>query len=79
VILAGGDQIEPGDLPEKLSQPGQIGQLNGFQVGARASLEELEQEHIRRVLSATRSREEAAQILRIDPATLYRKRKKYLL
>jgi NtrC-family two-component system response regulator AlgB len=79
VILAGGDHVEGCDLPEKLSVPEQAGQPSGIQVGARVSLESLENEHIRRVLSEVRSREEAAQILGIDPATLYRKRKKYSL
>lgn len=43
------------------------------------SLERLEEKHIRRVLAATHSLEQAAQILGIDAATLYRKRKKYRL
>jgi NtrC-family two-component system response regulator AlgB len=41
------------------------------------SLEELEAEHIRRILAGTSSREEAARILGIDPSTLYRKRKQF--
>ncbi len=39
-------------------------------------LEAIEAEHIRRVVANTRTLEEAATILGIDPATLYRKRKK---
>ena len=79
VILANGEHIDCCDLPEKLSVPAQAGQPSGIQVGARVTLESLENEHIRRVLVEVRSREEAAQILGIDPATLYRKRKKYAL
>ncbi len=45
-------------------------------VGARIKIEELEAEHIRRVLSITVSLDEAARVLGIDPATLYRKRQK---
>jgi two-component system, NtrC family, response regulator AlgB len=47
------------------------------QVGALVMLDAVEEEHIRRVLGATKSLEEAAEVLGIDPATLYRRRKKY--
>ena len=40
------------------------------------SLENLEESHIRRVLEQTTSLIEAAEVLGIDQATLYRKRKK---
>ena len=43
------------------------------------NLAELEKAHIQRVLACTTSMEEAARILGIDPATLWRKRKKYHL
>ena len=43
------------------------------------SLEQMEQQHIIRVLRIARDLDEAAQILGIDPATLWRKRKKYNL
>jgi NtrC-family two-component system response regulator AlgB len=46
-------------------------------VGDLVSLEEIEERHIRRVLAATRSFDEAAQVLALDPATLWRRRKKY--
>ena len=42
-----------------------------------ASLAEIEKAHIKEVLLHTDSLEEAAQILGIDPATLWRKRKRY--
>jgi len=51
-------------------------QDEGVRVGERFSLEELERAHIRKVLAGTRSVEEAAQVLDIHVATLYRKRKK---
>jgi NtrC-family two-component system response regulator AlgB len=76
VILAAGDQVELADLPEKLGQPRVEAASEGFQPGDRISLDALEQEHIRRVLQQAGTMEEAARILGIDPATLYRKRKK---
>jgi NtrC-family two-component system response regulator AlgB len=45
-------------------------------VGGAVTLEQLEAEHIRRVLASTQTLEEAAEILGIDPSTLYRKRKR---
>lgn len=52
---------------------------NGDQVvpGARVSIKSLEQEHIRRIVESTQSLAEAAEVLGIDAATLYRKRKRY--
>ena len=75
-ILASGSRIEPGDLPDNLSPATAAGETPVVEAGARVSLEELENEHLRRTLARTSSMEEAAQILGIDPATLYRKRKK---
>ena len=45
-------------------------------MSSRISLEDLEAEHIRRILGTARNLDEAAKILGIDPATLYRKRSK---
>jgi hypothetical protein len=59
-------------LPENLHRPSS----SGVSVGSKASLEELEAEHIKRIIMSTPSLGEAAQILGIDPATLYRKRKR---
>ena len=41
------------------------------------TLDDVEAEHIRRILAATPTIEEAAVKLGIDPSTLYRKRKRY--
>jgi NtrC-family two-component system response regulator AlgB len=45
-------------------------------IGGSATLEEIENEHIRRVLANSRTVDEAAATLGIDPATLYRRKKK---
>lgn len=73
VILATGEKIDVNDFPDSLrnSQP------SGAVIGNRVSLEELEREHILRIIEIASSMDEAAQILGIDPATLYRKRKRY--
>jgi NtrC-family two-component system response regulator AlgB len=41
------------------------------------SLQSIEENHIRQVLAATKSLEEAARILGMDSVTLWRRRKKY--
>jgi NtrC-family two-component system response regulator AlgB len=50
---------------------------SGARLGDPVSLEKIEEEHIRRVLATTKSLQEAADILGIDQATLWRRRKKY--
>jgi NtrC-family two-component system response regulator AlgB len=73
VILTHNDKIDVNDFPDSLrgAQP------SGVIIGNRVSLEELEREHIMRIIEIASSMDEAAQILGIDPATLYRKRKRY--
>ena len=46
-------------------------------VGSPVRLEKIEEEHIRRVLASAKSLQEAAEILGIDQATLWRRRKQY--
>ena len=46
-------------------------------VGDLISVDELEREHIRLVISKTKNLGEAARVLGIDAATLYRKRKRW--
>ena len=48
-----------------------------MEVGDRIPLNKLEEMHIRRVLATTKSLDEAASVLEIDLATLWRRRKKY--
>jgi NtrC-family two-component system response regulator AlgB len=76
VILAGEEPISLNDLPDNLTRAARPEAASHAGVGARVSLEELENEHLRRVILEAPTMEEAAQILGIDPATLYRKRKK---
>ena len=62
--------------PARKAFPGLPAETLGVQVGAEVSLEALENEHIARVIQHTATMEEAAKVLGIDPATLYRKRKR---
>ncbi|MEO6874482.1 MAG: sigma-54 dependent transcriptional regulator [Opitutaceae bacterium] len=71
-ILAGGETIELFDLPEEFGGPADP----TVAVGARVTLEALEAEHLRRILGHSRNLDDAAKVLGIDPATLYRKRQK---
>jgi NtrC-family two-component system response regulator AlgB len=72
VILCSNDNIGTEHLTETIkpakAQP---------RLGDNISLNQLEEEHIRRVLASTKSLQEAADILGIDQATLWRKRKTY--
>ena len=72
VILAQGAEIQPDDLPGEVHAAPETAVRPGHMV----SLAELEEEHIRRMIAKTESLERAAQILGIDSATLYRKRKR---
>lgn len=75
VILAKRDQVEQEDLPLDLRSGTNAPEVS-IQPGAMISLEKLEEEHVRRVLERTSSVVEAAKVLGIDQATIYRKRKK---
>ena len=73
VILAPNSVIGLADLPSQVGSPARP----GVGIGAAVTLDELEAEHIRRVLASTATMEEAAHVLGIDASTLYRKRKRY--
>lgn len=74
-ILGHRDHLTPEDLPPHIVNYTHREDSNQkFQ-----PLSEMEKVHITEVLLHTRSMEEAAQVLGIDPATLWRKRKKYQL
>jgi NtrC-family two-component system response regulator AlgB len=77
--MARGDQLSPADFPAELrgqTASGAPGEENLPQVGALVSLDKLEEAHLRKILDRAPSLTEAAEILGIDQATLYRKRKK---
>jgi NtrC-family two-component system response regulator AlgB len=80
VIMGTGTEIAALDLPGELrADPVQVEAANGpplAEAGTMMSLEKLEEIHIRRVLERTQSLGQAADILGIDQATLYRRRKK---
>jgi NtrC-family two-component system response regulator AlgB len=72
VILGNDEYIDKKDLPESVSPSG------GYPViGDRVSLSVIEELHIRRVVASAASLQEAADILGMDQATLWRKRQKY--
>ncbi len=72
VILCRTSQVGPEQFPFSKTET-----LHAPALGENISLEKIEEEHIRRVLSSAESLEEAAKILGIDQATLWRRRKQY--
>jgi NtrC-family two-component system response regulator AlgB len=78
VILARNPQLTPEDFPAELrGQSSATGNAENLpQPGSLISLEKLEEIHLRKILERTKNLSEAAEILGIDQATLYRKRKK---
>ena len=74
VILSPGPFIEAGDLSAMISK---ADPARTPEVGGAVTIAELTDEHIRRVLAKTSRLEEAAAILGIDVATLYRRRRKW--
>jgi NtrC-family two-component system response regulator AlgB len=74
VILTSEPLIGLADLPAQVGSPPPP---RGVEVGGAVTLDQLEAEHIRRILTSTATMEEAATVLGIDPSTLYRKRKRY--
>jgi NtrC-family two-component system response regulator AlgB len=74
--LGEGDELRPEHLPSNFGQVMVTGNENPESF---ASLDEVEFSQIRKVLRASRTLEQAAKILRVDTATLWRKRKKYSL
>ena len=76
VVLSSKDSIGPADLPIEL----QAGPAAGGEPSSMASLQDVEREHILRVLSHVGgNKKQAAQVLGIDRSTLYAKIKAYRL
>ena len=86
VILAASPIVKLTDLPSQIANPNQAGSDVAAEpgtdrevgpAGEPLTLDQIEAEHIRRILASTATIEEAATKMGIDPSTLYRKRKKY--
>ncbi len=75
VILNAGPLIEPGELIQTAASP--HADSVRMEAGGAVTLAELADEHTRRVLARSARLEDAAAILGIDVATLYRKRRKW--
>ena len=73
VILTPGERLSPEAFPDRIAQHG----TNAAAVGGDFTAEAVEREHILRVLSHSKTQEEAARILGVDVSTLWRKRRKY--
>lgn len=79
-VLCRSDEITPDDLPDSIFR--ELGEPSAATAAAGAaqrppSLEDVEREHIRRVLAETATLEEAADTLGINVTTLWRKRRRY--
>ena len=82
-ILCTGDQVTVEDLPDRVlehSHPFEQGMTSQVAVTpSDVSLEDLEKQHIRHILTTATTLEEAAGILGINLSTLWRKRRRYSL
>jgi NtrC-family two-component system response regulator AlgB len=74
IILWPAHVVTPEALPERIAPRSSIA---APMPGGDLTLEELEREHVLRVLARAGTQEEAARILGIDTSTLWRKRKRY--
>ena len=73
VILTPGDRLTPEAFPERIAHHGTDAPV----LGGDFTVESVEREHILRVLSRSKTQEEAARVLGLDASTLWRKRRKY--
>ncbi|AKQ69915.1 Response regulator of zinc sigma-54-dependent two-component system [Myxococcus hansupus] len=65
--------LEPQAFPDRIAAAGGP----GMALGGPHSLEDIEREHVLRVMASAPTLDEAARVLGIDASTLWRKRKKY--
>ncbi|WNG43001.1 sigma-54-dependent Fis family transcriptional regulator [Archangium minus] len=73
LIVWPAEVLEPQAFPERIA----VATGSGVALGGPHTLEEVEREHILRVMASVPTLDEAAHILGIDASTLWRKRKKY--
>jgi NtrC-family two-component system response regulator AlgB len=73
-ILWPAQTVEPAAFPERIRG---VTAEESPSLGGDYTLEQIEREHILRVLFRTKTADEAAKILGIDASTLWRKRRKY--
>ncbi len=74
-ILWPAQLVEPAAFPERIRAT--LPRAHAIDLGGDCSLEQVEREHIERVLARTATAEEAAKTLGIDASTLWRKRRKF--
>jgi NtrC-family two-component system response regulator AlgB len=72
VILGNDEKIGVNDLPGNITPT-----ITTPAIGDKVALAAIEELHIRKVLASTSSLQEAADVLGIDQATLWRRRKTY--
>jgi NtrC-family two-component system response regulator AlgB len=76
VVMCKGPEILAGHLPASISHLSSSVAVEAPEIGDPVSIEKIEELHIRRILARSKTIEEAATVLEIDAATLWRKRKK---
>jgi two-component system, NtrC family, response regulator AlgB len=81
VILANSEKLDASDLPSDIRERAGAGQHprrgGELRIGSMVSLEQIEEQHIRRIIETCANLNDAADILGIDGTTLYRKRIKF--
>ena len=75
MVMADKAELDLVDLPTTVKETSS----EGVFLGGAFTVEEVETEHIRRVLAQKRSLQDAARVLNLDRKTLLRKRKEWNL
>jgi NtrC-family two-component system response regulator AlgB len=74
-ILWPAQVVEPAAFPERIRST--LPRSHAVELGGDFTIEQIEREHIERILSRAETAEAAAKILGIDASTLWRKRRKF--